>query len=324
MTTFRLVRVQGAQAKDAWSVPLDRPILLGRSGRGQAVPNIDLWPDHRASRAHARVWLEDGAWRIQDEGSKHGTLLGGREIQGQGPTQVETYCEIRIGDTVIMLVPPLWHRLRSRDLVVELECVPAINFSLAHCGLPVVSRLVVRNWSGQPSDPKKLGIAIPGYGHTGEITIPALRPGEALAIPQPEFRFVNQALEHQIERSRRAVSVRLDGQALQGDSIECRVLAHNEWSQEPEHRMCLGAFVLPNHPLVVRVALDATQPAGADPRPQEVLAAVHDHLFSQWHLRYLFEPPSYEWTSQKVRFPHQVLLDCLNRGGQGTCIESYD
>jgi hypothetical protein len=222
---------------------------------------------------------------------------------------------------VLMLVPPHWHRLRSRDLMVEFECVSALNFSLAHCDVPVVSRLVVHNPGSQPSDHKKLRITVPGYGHTDELTIPSLSPSETLSLPEPKFHFAHYALEHHVEGTKRAVAVKLNGHALQGETIECSVLPHNEWSEELAHRICLGAFVLPNHPLVAPLALEASQHATADAKPEEILAAVHDHLFGKWNLQYLVEPPSYEWSSQKVRFPHLVLLDCLHHKGQGTCID---
>lgn len=339
----QLVRVRGQQAKDTWILEPDRSTLVGR--RGQGIPDIDLWPDRRVSTRQASIWFEDGAWWIEDLGSEHCTLVGGQEIERGRRTCLPPRAEIQIGETVLLLAPPHWHRLtvqsgranrvmalvrtlapsdwgsrRSRGVVVEVEVTPTVNFALAHCGLPVVSWLVVRNWGRKTSSPGKLVVSIPGYGHTNEIVIPALHPGQSRVLPPPEFQFDWQAVENQTERVTRTVAVRLDGRALQGDPIDCWILAHNEWSAARAHRLATAAFVLPNHPLVRTVADEATSQLRDRGNPAEVLGAIYNYFYN-CHLGYCLEPPCFESHSQKVRLPHQVLLDFIRRRGEGTCID---
>lgn len=322
MSAFRLVRVRGRQPEESWSLPPDRQTLIGRYDPHQPAPDIDLGPDLKVSRRHAVICNENGEWRIKDE-STNGMRVHGAKIRGGGPLRLEPGTEIQLGDTVLMFVSPQWHRLTGRNgsLIVELEVTPTINFSSVHCGMPVVSRLLVRNWGADRSAPGTLAIMLEGCGHNQQIAIPPLPPGHSMDLPQPEFHWDSQALEARTEQVKRALSVTLDGRVLTDERIECWILAHNEWSQAPEHRLATAAFVLPNHPLVTQVASDAGQHLTNDGKPAEVLAAVYEYLFTHWHLRYLYEPPSWEFASQKIRLPHQVLLDTAHKKGQGTCID---
>src|SRR5262249_40575261 len=40
-----------------------------------------------------------------------------------------------------------------------------------------------------------------------------------------------------------------------------------------------------------------------------------------WRMSYRLEPPHWSSTSQKIRMPHQVLLDPVERIGAGTCLD---
>lgn len=322
MSTIRLVRIQGQQPQESWQLPSDRQVVVGRYDPRQPAPDIDLEPDLKVSRRHGLLWYEHDEWWFKDE-SKNGVRVAGHKVRGGGPIRLETGIELQLGETVLMVMSPHWHRLTSRDgsLIVELEIAPAINFSLIHCGVSVVSQLVIRNWAAQPSAPGTLAIAIEECGYTQPIAIPSLQPGQSIELPQPEFLWDSRALEVRLERVARVVSVQLDGHSLAGEQIKCLVLAHNEWSQTAEHRLTTAAFVLPNHPLITQVALDACQHLGNEGKPEEVLAAVYAYLFSHWRLIYLYEPPSWESASQRIRLPHQVLLDATHKKGQGTCID---
>jgi hypothetical protein len=53
----------------------DEPLLIGRSD------GCDLrLDDTTVSRRHARMFFRDGAWVVQDLGSKNGTWLNGRQV----------------------------------------------------------------------------------------------------------------------------------------------------------------------------------------------------------------------------------------------------
>jgi hypothetical protein len=321
VSTFRLARVRGEQAAEVWPLPLDRPTLLGRADRGQEAPDIDLWPDYRVSRLHARLVPERGAWWIEDLDSKHGTRVDGREIRGLGRVRLEPGAEIQAGVTTLLLAGPTWRRFRGDGLVIEVEITPAINYALVHWRPDlVVSRLVVRNWSSTQTRAAQLTVAVARCGESDPLAIPPLAPGEGRALAPPGFR-LDHLLETQTERIKRAVSVRLDGRSLEGERVDCWILAHNEWSTADEHRLALAAFVLPNHPLVAQATLDAAPPGGWSDDPAGALSALYGYFAQRWHLAYRVEPPHWDARSQKIRLPHQVLLDPLQRRGEGTCID---
>lgn len=319
MERFRLARVQGEQTADLWPLPPDRPSLVGRSDPSRAAPDVDLWPDTRVSRAHARLTPTAAGWTIEDLGSKRGTRVDGGEIQGRGPVPLLPGAEIVLGTTVLTLASPGWHRLQGHGLTVDLEMTPALNLALAHCGLPVVSRLVARNRSrtGYPGGTLTLDLA--GPAHPVVLVVPPLAPRQSVALPAPRWVPDYGALEGRTERARQTLTVLLDGQPLRGDPIEYWELAHNDWSYADDHRLSLAAFVLPNHPLVDMVALDVARSAPDD--PEAILAAIYEHVAERWRLEYQYEPPHWHTTSQKIRLPHQVLLQPDRRLGEGTCID---
>jgi hypothetical protein len=292
---------------------------LGRFDPVRGAPDVDLWPDARVSRSHARIWSEGGAWWIEDTSSRSGTLVDGQEIRGCGPARLEPGCEIRLGGTALLLAAPTWRRVRTGDLVVDLELTPALNLALAHCGLPIVSRLTVRNWSMARTSPGRLTLTLPHVGEAA-ISVPALAPGEALAVGRPDVTLDYTSLEGQVERTRVSAVLKLDGRPLAGDRLECWMLAHNEWSSAVEHRLSLAAFVLPNHPLVTETSLEI---ARAEPavEPARTLQALYAQFADGWQLAYRLEPPHWGSASQKIRLPHQVLRQAEHRTGEGTCID---
>jgi hypothetical protein len=67
--------------------------------------------------------------------------------------------------------------------------------------------------------------------------------------------------------------------------------------------------------LEVTATVDSNAPA------EDLLAGLFDVLAERWHLTYRLEPPHWSADSQKVRLPHQVLLDDAGRHGEGTCLD---
>jgi hypothetical protein len=318
---FYLALAQGEQRQDRWLLPTDRPAVIGRSAEGAPNPDIDLRPDRLASRQHARIWRADYQWWIEDVGSRRGTLVDGRPLPPRTPTLVRPWSEIRCGETVLFLAPPGWRRLRGRDLTLDLELVGAVSSALCHAGLPIVGRLVARNQgaASRPSGTVRLSLE-PCFGPVS-VSVPALPPatGAQLTLPPISLRF--DVLEGQIERSRRRLTVTLDGDDRLGDPVECWLLPHNEWSTLPEHQRALATFVLPNHPAVAAVAAAVSATVESDAPASEVLAALFKVLAERWQLAYRLEPPHWATNSQKVRLPHGVLLDDGTRRGEGTCLD---
>ena len=80
-------------------------VVIGRSSDAEIAV-----PDRSMSRRHARLFFEGGDWLVEDLGSRNGTLLSGRRIDG--PTPVAVGAALRIGSTTINVTqadgaPPL-------------------------------------------------------------------------------------------------------------------------------------------------------------------------------------------------------------------------
>jgi pSer/pThr/pTyr-binding forkhead associated (FHA) protein len=108
----------GAPRQDAWEQPTaagqmaargqtnawleigGRQVSLSTSGAslGRAQDNDVHVPDEHASRHHARIDVQQGAYVISDLGSANGTFVNNQRIQRQALRDGD---EIRIGDTVL-------------------------------------------------------------------------------------------------------------------------------------------------------------------------------------------------------------------------------
>jgi adenylate cyclase len=81
-------------------------VVLGRPRPGVHV-DIDLSPDLRVSRPHARISLADGEYWIEDLGSANGTEVDGQSIKGKGKLRLAPGQRVRISDTTIEVEIPV-------------------------------------------------------------------------------------------------------------------------------------------------------------------------------------------------------------------------
>jgi adenylate cyclase len=75
-------------------------VVLGRPRPGVHV-DVDLTPDLKVSRPHARISIVDGQYWIEDLGSTNGTEVDGRAIKGMGKVRLEPGQTIQISETRI-------------------------------------------------------------------------------------------------------------------------------------------------------------------------------------------------------------------------------
>jgi adenylate cyclase len=69
-------------------------------------PDLDLSPDTTSSRHHARIWVEDGVYWVEDLGSKLGTQVNGKEIKGRGAVRLPIGVFVHIGKAQLRLLTP--------------------------------------------------------------------------------------------------------------------------------------------------------------------------------------------------------------------------
>ena len=71
-------------------------VIIGRRKEDIAV-DLDLTPDVAVSRLHARIWVEEGQYWIEDLGSTRGTQVSGEEIKGKGKWRLQAADTILVG-----------------------------------------------------------------------------------------------------------------------------------------------------------------------------------------------------------------------------------
>lgn len=336
MNDYRLVRLYGRQKQREWLLPRNGTTLIGRGqphGGGFAV---DLSPDRMVSHEHGRLRFVDDSWWLEAQPNKPRIDIDGRAYEG-GPVQLSPWSRITFGSTIVLFVPPNGYWLRNDTLLLGLEVDTTLNFAVvrtARSRLPFVSRVVVHHVGTRPSSATTLRLGLPLYGKEKEVSIPSLQPGRFLSLPTPAFVFDPQAFEAPASREV-CLSATLDGEALQGDLITCKVLPSNTCSLVDSyyHRLSLASFVQPNHPRIALLTAHACRDLPARPEPMEVLKAVYNHLFEQWHVKYEKDPVSEtSEQDQLIRLPHDVLYDFRpgdgfdgsdspGSYGRGTCLD---
>ncbi|MCI0526434.1 MAG: GAF domain-containing protein [Nitrospira sp.] len=80
-------------------------IILGRPKKGVAV-DLDLTPDQKVSRPHARIWVEKGEYWIEDLKSTRGTQVNGEDVKGTGKRLLKTGDTLRMGETTLRVEIP--------------------------------------------------------------------------------------------------------------------------------------------------------------------------------------------------------------------------
>jgi adenylate cyclase len=77
-------------------------VIVGRSEE-KGLIILDLTPDQRVSRLHARIWEANGACWIEDLNSSRGTSLNGIQIKGLGKQEVPVDADVVIGQTTLRI-----------------------------------------------------------------------------------------------------------------------------------------------------------------------------------------------------------------------------
>lgn len=108
----RLTHALGSNEFELAARGVDDPVVLGRSSDADLqVPSIEV------SRTHAVMFVHEGAWVVQDSGSRDGTSVNGVKIDG--PTRVN------VGDRVTLGAGPKAATVQVMSLAEAPPPVPA-------------------------------------------------------------------------------------------------------------------------------------------------------------------------------------------------------
>jgi pSer/pThr/pTyr-binding forkhead associated (FHA) protein len=316
---MKLYVLSGPQKEREFAIDKD-VIVGGRSDKeNKWHPDIDFEPDKKVSRKHCKIWQEQGNYWIKDLQSKHGTLVNGQEIkERENGTLLEKGSEVRIGDSVLRFESENCVHIEQGGLRINFELLENVNFSLLHCGFPLISNFEIHNKSNSDFQPQEISFLLCGYSKEKNIKLPFLKSGESISVGDINIELDSLRFEGQIETANTELLVKIKGETALRKNIS--VLAYNEFSleEQPEDQVSLACFVQPQHPVVQNVVKGIDTQGGI---PQ-VTKVIYDCLSTQYHLRYEAELSySPKRKIQKVRLSHQILGSTDSNKGSGTCID---
>ncbi len=290
--------------------------------------DIDLSFDPSISRLHAEIWFEDDSWWLKDH-SSYGMRINGKKIPKEEKIELKFDDEIILGNrTALVIIPSRRDCQRFRDFWIEIDVVKSLNYALLHNGLPFIERIILRHGGKNKSKLHKMNLRLENY-FDKTYEIPSLSSGESFTL-KPDFKIAPQVLEKQTEASLSSLKILIDG--VLAIEKEIKILVYNEWSKEnnPYHRTSLASFVLPSHPYIEQVVAETKITSMVKEYSDKLMSInvreqiwkpLYGYFQEQWHFNYVNEPISFETDSQRIRLPHQVLLDWNNRRSAGTCID---
>jgi adenylate cyclase len=182
-------------------------IIIGRPRAGASV-NLDLTPDLGVSRPHAKIWLEQGLYWIEDLNSRYGTNVDGKLLKGSERHELRPGQQIGIGETT---------------LHIELPVSPADGIPLVHPDLALSASSV--------NIGEKLDASSPPFSSTG-VTAGLVGPREALLYELPlklaEGTTLEPLLKIAIEQLVEAIPDAQSGALLVKDRVTGKLLPKAE------------------------------------------------------------------------------------------------
>ena len=328
--------INGPSSIREFELDVNRSYTIGRREHGGGWrPDLDFFPDTSVSRRHARLISKGGYWQIEDQGSKGGTRVDGREIQGMPhPTNISPGIPIQIGETTWILsrsdaCRSVWH-----DVRLELRVIPVITYSLYHCNIPVISQVRLENTSAVPVGPFRITFSIPGYSYPSQVICKEILSRATQELGSVPVRLHYEKLEGQAGRKRVQLEARIDNDLVLVKEVE--ILGFYDWPIHSAYRKSLACFVQPSDPLVTAVVGEATRYLDQQQLPtsftnllrsdhdntiQVILKSIYETLRDRYDIRYVPAEPGSEPRSQSIRPPNRIITNQRARQGEGTCID---
>lgn len=210
--------------------------------------------------------------------------------------------------------------------------IQSINFAMQQNFVPVIRDLVISNETEEVLTGLELRIRFePDFAGEYRYFVREIQPGKSVEISPVRLQMKTDYFFSLTER----VAGTILAEVLQGEESLCSLtreiglLAVDQWSGLLIMPEMIAAFVMPNHPRIAEVLLDASEflkkwtgspsfTGYQTNNPNQVklqMAAVYAALQTR-NIIYNNPPASYEALGQRVRLPHAVL-----ELRQGTCLD---
>jgi len=234
-------------------------------------------------------------------------------------------------------------RVTTRNLELELALYPRLNYVLAHCNLPTIISLGIRNNAYQAAQDVMIKAWIAtDYGEPWQTTIKSIPPQQTYITKNVVLPLTKSRLQQvrEAERANLRIDIFTEGTLQVSETIPIEVIPYNEWCYHPNFAEVMACFVQPNSEAIEKIismvrdrlkrefkdtSLDGYQ--SGDPRKvAQMLEALYLTLQKDLQLSYINPPPSFEkpettadgsfTISQKVFFPEQIV-----KHRRGTCLD---
>jgi hypothetical protein len=237
----------------------------------------------------------------------------------------------------------LIREISTQDIRVQLIRFPKLNYSMIHCGIPLILKMIITNHAVAAAENVLVKIWLAtGYGEQWQKTIARIDgvgtyAEENINVPLSKARLQET---REAEKAMLRVDLEINNQVRFSDSSPIEVLAYNEWFYHRSMAHNLAAFVQPNDAAIEQiVALTAARlkkegkdsmlsgyQVGGPEKVLEMTKAVYEVLQQDLNIDYINPPASFEQPevyedgtfsmSQKVFFPEYIL-----KYGRGTCLD---
>ena len=219
----------------------------------------------------------------------------------------------------------------NEKLIVKIDYLPSVNYSMMNSGVDVCNSLVVEN--NDDKDWQQLSVQISGqYIKDSSYRLEFLKQGQAVQINsvkiEPDFKILSEITE--AINTSFVLNIKNGEETLFEKDYPITLLSYEEWAGSgimPEH---LAAFVVPNNPLLPKIKLTAArfleQWTGSSAfdeyqtqdrnRVRSQVAAIYEALRSEGII-YSAPPASFEKTGQRIRLADKVLMEKI-----GTCLDT--
>jgi hypothetical protein len=279
-----------------------------------------------------------------DRGSSFGKES--RAAASDFASSLSRFSDMKIQAPDLSSIPTAAHnvgQVTTRNLELELALYPRINYVMAHCNLPSIISLGIRNTAYQAAQDVMIKAWIAtDYGEPWQTTIKSIPPQKTLVMKNIIIPLSKSRLQqvHEAEKANLRIDIFTEGTLQVSETVPIEVISYNEWFYHPRFAEVMACFVQPNSQAIEKIismvrdrlqrefkdtSLDGYQ--SGDPRKvAQMLEALYVTLQKDLQLSYINPPPSFEkpevtmdgshTISQKVFFPEQIV-----KHRRGTCLD---
>ena len=215
---------------------------------------------------------------------------------------------------------------------IDIAVLPVINYAMQQNGASVIQSITIENHTDTPLQDVELQItATPAFSLPFVHHIKYMPAKRSVTLSETKLLLNGDYLAGMTEKVTGILSIRLssEGTVLASDNVETTILAFDEWHGMGLYPEMLAAFITPNHPVLAKIIVRASEILGQwtgdtsmdayqsqDPNRALSQAGALFTALKEQRIAYVVPPASFERCGQRVRLCDMVLEQKL-----GTCLD---